>query len=388
MDKSNQDLQSEWLPALQRGIAGIGRTDLLTPGDLQMVFYQDIYRDGAKVVCPADLIESERRIGPLQAKLNVARMSRDFAVAEAAQADATIRSMTYMEKSGAVSKASVKEAMDTAKTASARATAADKELLRAQSAVDAETRAIAGEFAAADIDFVKKAPKKLKDKVAEFFSGLFGSAVAKSDTAMAALFPDTDRYITLRSFRCATNARLSTALTNAKAAGRPIILVGHSMGTLVSYDTLFHDDVAEQAMGKPPRYHLNAFVSLGSQLGVPPLVEAFSGGYAKPPAPRSILTWRNMRGDDDYVAPSYIEDHYEIPASLRYNEYSVATIAGSPHNISGYLENAAVATSIAAAWCGAFSAVSVKPKGCDGLDDLPGLASLPGGAKLKWPKKS
>lgn len=386
MQKSNADLEKEWLPALKSGLARIGRAGLLQPGDAEMVFYQDIYRSDT-AVCPADALVLEQRLTPLRASLAAARRESDEAAERAAFAQAAFRRTDQMSRAGLYSAEAVRDAEAQYRVASDVATAARSKAQSLEGAVQAETDRVAQEQAEADIAFAKNIPAKFKDKVFAFFSGLFGAQVAKSDIAMAALFPDTDRYITLRSFRCATNTRLSDALTKAKAAGRPLILVGHSMGTLVSYDTLFHDDIADQTLGLPPRYEVKAFVSLGSQLGVPPLVELFAGGFTKPPAPRSIGMWRNLRGDDDYVAPVYIEDHYEIPARSLYSEYSVRTIAGSPHNITGYLENEAVATTIASAWCAAFANDQTRPQACKGLQDLPRLAALPGGAKLRWPRQ-
>ena len=53
--------------------------------------------------------------------------------------------------------------------------------------------------------------------------------------------------------RCASERRLGDALDRAKREGRPVILVAHSLGSLVAYDYLSarRDTVVVQRLGEP-----------------------------------------------------------------------------------------------------------------------------------------
>ena len=63
-----------------------------------------------------------------------------------------------------------------------------------------------------------------------------------------------------------------------------------------------HDQVARR-QERAPDYDVAAFVSVGSQIGIPPLVEDLIGRVTPFPSPHSEKTWRNLRGDVDWVAP-------------------------------------------------------------------------------------
>ena len=384
MNKADDQLRKEWFEPFAAGLEKIGLPNLIDPTDYDMVFYQDIYRAGAVPVCPADQAEAANRLAPLQAKRDQAQREADLASTQEAIAAARLARIRpgvaniYTPEDRAIAEDELRRATNVS-------TGLHKNVAAADRAIVTEAQRIAQEQAARDVEH-KKRFSAFRDKVAEFFSKRLAGAVARRNAAMAALFPDTDRFITERRFRCATNARLSEALLKQQAAGRPVVVVAHSMGTLVMYDTLFHDDLALQTLGQPPRYRVSSFISVGSQLGVPPLVETFAGGFARPPSPRSIVLWRNLRGDDDYVAPALIEDNYEVPVASRFTEYEVSTIVGDPHNIAGYLTNGAVATTLAYAWCAAFPNGAARPAACDTVKDLPSMATLPGGAKQRWPR--
>jgi hypothetical protein len=96
-----------------------------------------------------------------------------------------------------------REAAETARHSKTMMTEAVKKVELADRAIMNERQAIAIDQTAKDVEFKKKFAT-FKDKVFEFFSKTFGPAVAKTDAAMAALFPDTDRFITERRYRCAT----------------------------------------------------------------------------------------------------------------------------------------------------------------------------------------
>ena len=180
---------------------------------------------------------------------------------------------------------------------------------------------------------------------------------------------DTERYLTRRSYRCATNATLAQALQSAKTGGRPVILVAHSMGTLVAYDLLHSLDRGNPGGDRSRLYDVRRFVSMGTQLGIESFMREFAGFPPKFPVPSSMTTWINIRGADDYVSPARVTGLYENLPRNGFSEYSIPTTVGSPHDISGYLSNIGTAHAIAFSWCQAFSA-QLRPAACRSVTDL------------------
>ena len=95
--------------------------------------------------------------------------------------------------------------------------------------------------------------------------------------------------------RCASERRLSDALDRAKREGRPVILVAHSLGSLVAYDYL--SSRSDSAV-------VQRLVSLGSMLGATELRRLLIGGDSTDGfgLPRSVKVmgqrsqrWRSAR---------------------------------------------------------------------------------------------
>jgi pimeloyl-ACP methyl ester carboxylesterase len=177
--------------------------------------------------------------------------------------------------------------------------------------------------------------------------------------AMTGLVADTEASVQLRSLagdaaflsdarkRCATEQRLAEALERARSEGRPVILVAHSLGSLVAYDYL--STRADTGV-------IQRLVTVGSPIGSPDIRRLLIGGdptdtLAKPP---SVAAWINVRNGDDPLATS-------VPVA---RELLTTTPAGEtdPHEMVGYLRGTATANAILGGWCAAF--VSTQPAGC------------------------
>src|SRR5262249_37168022 len=78
--------------------------------------------------------------------------------------------------------------------------------------------------------------------VVSFLGGLLATITSiapdsESATAFRALASDAS-FLSDSHKRCASERRLSDALDRAKREGRPVILVAHSLGSVVAYDYL------------------------------------------------------------------------------------------------------------------------------------------------------
>lgn len=147
--------------------------------------------------------------------------------------------------------------------------------------------------------------------------------------------------------RCAAESRLDRELDRAHAEGRPVILVAHSMGSLVAYDLLS----SETDTGRVRR-----LVTVGSPLGSPVLRHLLIGGDSADTlaVPRGVDGWVNVRNDGDPFATTVIVARDVVARP--------PTDEPDPHEMIGYLRSSTAAREILGAWCSAFS--SQRPPGC------------------------
>lgn len=147
--------------------------------------------------------------------------------------------------------------------------------------------------------------------------------------------------------RCASEARLSAAMDAARADGRPVIVVAHSLGSLVAYDYLS----ARADTGVVQR-----LVTIGSPVGSPDLRRLLIGGDSTDAfsVPASVKDWINIRNNHDQLAvplPVGRDLVTDPPAD-----------EPDPHEMVGYLRGTSTAREVLSAWCAAFS--TNRPPGC------------------------
>jgi hypothetical protein len=187
--------------------------------------------------------------------------------------------------------------------------------------------------------------------VASMAGGLFG--------ALSKLIDDKETATQVRELagdaaflgdsrkRCAAEDRLATAIARARGEGRPVIVVAHSLGSLVAYDELS----AQRDTGE-----VRTLETLGSPLGSPDLRRLLIGGDETDSLvkPASVSEWINIRNTGDPFATAIAAAHDLItqpPASET-----------DPHELVGYLREHDTALAILSAWCRAFARGA--PAGC------------------------
>ena len=155
----------------------------------------------------------------------------------------------------------------------------------------------------------------------------------------------THECISLKNEDCSAKTAIRGRLINLleEYAGYEILLVAHSMGSIIAFDVL-SDPSADVA--------INTFVTMGSPLGMPPIVvrnfeaqKALFPELKKPEAPQCITShWYNLSDRRDTIALDHtLRDDYgsnsngvkAIDLMLR-NDYKISGEA-NPHKSFGYL---------------------------------------------------
>jgi hypothetical protein len=171
---------------------------------------------------------------------------------------------------------------------------------------------------------------------------------SEASTQLRALAGDAS-FVADAGKRCASEQRLAAEIDRAKADGRPIVIVAHSLGAVVAYDYL---SARRDSMPVVDR-----LVTMGSMVGYPELRRLLVGGGAADSLTRpvGVKAWVNLRnGQDVLAAPlSIARDVVTTPAPDE----------PDPHEMVGYLRSSSSAREILSAWCAAFS--GTRPRGCN-----------------------
>ena len=206
----------------------------------------------------------------------------------------------------------------------------------------------------------KKKPKPLSKRVLDYIrrqlrkiminEDLSINYTAVTDLIIRRYFRDLDIYYSKQCQdrnQCMRPAkeviREELARILRKYRRRDILLIGHSMGSIIAYDVLTQS---------VPGVHIHTLVTIGSPLGLPPvLIKILAEQGKKPkkhitsPTPENITTaWYNFADLRDRVATDYtLSDDYTVNArhvrpvdAIVFNNYEYKGDP-NPHNIYGYL---------------------------------------------------
>jgi len=214
--------------------------------------------------------------------------------------------------------------------------------------------------------FTHKKPRELKKKVLDkierklekvFFdekSIINYDSIA--DYIIQSLFKDLDTYyhsgnaLNSKCNVCAKDViRLELAKTIKRYRNRDILLISHSMGSIIAYDVLIH---------LVPDVKINTFITIGSPLGLPIIIKKILQEQNinlkienKPPTPENIKkNWFNFSDLNDKIAINYnLRDDFRKNSSgigpidfLVANDYEYKD-KKNHHKSYGYLRSPEVA---------------------------------------------
>ncbi len=113
---------------------------------------------------------------------------------------------------------------------------------------------------------------------------------------------------------------------------QPTIVIGHSLGSVVSY----------QVLRNRPDFDVPTFVTLGSPLGI----QAIRKRLAPIAFPASVGSWSNYYDERDVVALNPLNDTNFLVDPKIENVNSISNKTDNRHGISGYLNDQSVANEI------------------------------------------
>jgi pimeloyl-ACP methyl ester carboxylesterase len=192
---------------------------------------------------------------------------------------------------------------------------------------------------------------ELLDQIRQQLTAIAGRVPGLASTVAQRLTQDTYRYFSNERVRCSVDRRLAAVLARAKSDGRPLVIVAHSMGSLVTFSVLLH------APGSGVDYDVSTLITAGSQVGVEAVRKALLGTMTatRAPLPPSVREWLNFSARGDPLAFP-VAGYIDAPVATR-APHDVAIDApypDSPHDMRSYLSSPQVARAILAAWCSAF----------------------------------
>lgn len=160
-----------------------------------------------------------------------------------------------------------------------------------------------------------------------------------SGATMALATNDVASYITMPGVRKRINDGVGEAF-DALAADDEVVVVSHSLGTVVAYDMV----ALNKAHQDRP---LPAFITIGSPLGMTAIRNAFNPR----PWPPGAQRWLNAFDRRDVIALYPLDDdRFRVsPANPIENHDGVDNTTFNHHSISGYLSDPTIAGAIVAA---------------------------------------
>jgi hypothetical protein len=204
-----------------------------------------------------------------------------------------------------------------------------------------------------DIDSLRRHLLRWRRIVGDMFplmTDLFANAEVKQ------LLADVRRYLAnVDGLGDAVRAMLESALISAWRSGEHVLLIGHSLGSVIAYDCLWELSRVKRAAGE-----IEEFVTLGSPLAAWHIRRGLRGADRSGPEryPASIRHWSNFTARGELVALRRLEPYFRPMVALGlvaaiedhldlYNHFHGPT-GIEPHRCYGYLNNEHVARLIAA----------------------------------------
>jgi pimeloyl-ACP methyl ester carboxylesterase len=162
-----------------------------------------------------------------------------------------------------------------------------------------------------------------------------------------AKMPDLHLYRNDEQMQRAVQDRLVKRLRSARRWRRRVMLIAHSMGSIVAYDVLSNAGRALKGL------EISHFVTVGSPLGLAGLKTVVEGS---PCVPECVARWSNFSDPKDPVASwdTSLSDNYQansrgvtVSDHLVVNGYVSPAGKSNPHKVFGYLRTPEISELIA-----------------------------------------
>jgi pimeloyl-ACP methyl ester carboxylesterase len=175
---------------------------------------------------------------------------------------------------------------------------------------------------------------------------------------------DTYQYLSDANARCEADSRLEQAIADARVGGRPLVIVAHSMGGIVTFASLWRN---AQSLDDSSRLDVRRLVTVGTQVGQPLILKGLLGTFvAQPvPEPATIRSWVNFMNKGDMLA-FQVRSSFKSTDSTRLPRDLTIDASGDRHAIKTYFSDLRVITAVLFAWCGAHPPVG-RPTECGRL---------------------
>ena len=189
-----------------------------------------------------------------------------------------------------------------------------------------------------------------KETLADILGSLT-DAIGLAEPAIRKVAPDIGQYWEPdESFGSDVRGELTLTLEKALCAGDDVMLVAHSLGSMIAYDVLWKFSYyGEYRELRRRENQLSLLVTLGSPLGVDTVKRFLKGSAASGQRryPYLLRRWENLAAEDDYVChdETLCDDYrkmkrWDLIESIRdHRIYNLAVRDGksNPHHGVGYL---------------------------------------------------
>jgi len=199
----------------------------------------------------------------------------------------------------------------------------------------------------------------------EALSGTFSNllhSIRISQRLIELVAPDIGEYWNPDSdFGSRIRERMIMPLRNAMERRDDILVIAHSLGSMLAYDTFWKfSHTAEYRIAGLHCHQIDCWITLGSPLGDPAVKENLKGSHAAGARryPTNIRRWVNLAAEDDFIShDGQLEDDYRQMTEVGLVEsitdkriYNLGMRNGKshPHSVLGYLIHPETADLLAA----------------------------------------
>ena len=203
----------------------------------------------------------------------------------------------------------------------------------------------------------------VKEAAADVFAGVL-SAIRLSELAIHKVAPDMQHYWDEDSqYGSDVRFRMIDPLREAMDRSDEILVISHSLGTMIAYDTFWKFAHTSEYRRHYGEKKIDLWLTLGSPLADETVKRKLKGGGLSGPRryPSNVTRWVNVAAEDDYICHDGVvaNDYQSMKewrlmrsiADKRIFNLSVRDGKSNPHHSAGYLLHPYVA-GVVAKWLG------------------------------------